>query len=85
MGALRDPADVAGVRRLIVLIHNPGIETGDDLSARSRANCTRAVRDEHMQDFGRTDRVENLYSEAFLKAMEQGSRESFAGGDTITN
>src|SRR5258705_251311 len=50
-------ADFTRLRRLVAFVHNPGFVARDDLAAGAGTDCPRAVRDEHVQDFGGADCV----------------------------
>src|SRR6185437_6012917 len=58
---------------------------GNNLAAGAGANCARAVSDEHVQGFGRADRVEDFNSEALLEALKDGGGQGLAGGNRVTH
>lgn len=67
------------------LIDEPRLVARNDFAARAGFRFAGTIGDDHLQRFGRAERIENFDAEAFFEALEQWSWERFAGGDGVAH
>src|SRR5215469_4089374 len=78
-------ADLAIGHRLSGLVDDASLVSVEDLTARAGPSGAGTVGNEHVQSFGRADRVQYLDAKPFLEAVKQRRRQSFAGGNCATH
>src|SRR6266446_5938369 len=72
-------ADFTLHNRPVVVVHDSGLEPGNNLSTGARSRSKRYIGDDHMQRFGRADGIQDFHSESLLETMEHSGRQGLPG------
>src|SRR5882724_9253981 len=68
-------ADFALHNRPVVVVHDSGLEPGNNLSTGARSRSRRDIGDDHVQRFGRADGIQDFHSESLFEAMKNSGRQ----------
>src|SRR6266478_3821544 len=73
-------ADFTLHNRPVVVVHDSGLEPGNNLSTGARSRSRRDIGDDHVKCFCRADGIQDFHSESLFEAMKNSGRQGLPGG-----
>ena len=85
VGLNQKTADLTLHDKAVVVVHDSGLEAGNNLSAGARSHGARDIGNDHVQCFCRADGVQNFHPEPLFEAMKNSGGQGLSSGNRMTH